>query len=77
MRFVFPALALTSLACATREISLACRSVSRPADVAARPSPYDSVRFNVGQPAASYSLYSVPANSIEFVEQMTIRAEPA
>lgn len=166
MRFVLPtlALALASLACAPKEISLTCRPVSDSADVAARPSPYDSVRFNVGPQAASlcygrpsakgrtvfgglvpldtlwrtganeptiihlpfaaeiagiqvkpgsYSLYSVPGStqfmlivnastgqwgiesayndvrkeevgrvaiptdSIEFVEQMTIRAEPA
>jgi hypothetical protein len=39
---------LLASACGPREISLACRPMAEPADLAARPSPYDSVLVTVG-----------------------------
>ena len=47
-------------ACASREVALACKPMAEPADVAARPSPYDSVRITIGERAAQVC-YSRPS----------------
>jgi len=55
MRSVFPllVLALSVLACAPNKVSLACRTGSNAEQLAARPSPFDSLQFSVGAQAAS------------------------
>ena len=47
-------------ACTSREVSIACKPMAEPKDVAARPSPYDSVRLTIGDRTAQVC-YSRPS----------------
>lgn len=51
---------LLAAACGSRGISLACQPMAEPADLAARPSPYDSVLVAVGDRSAQVC-YSRPS----------------
>lgn len=54
------ALLAFTAACASREVALACKPMAEAADVAARPSPYDSVRITIGERTAQVC-YSRPS----------------
>ena len=54
------ALVALTTACRPREISLACRPMDEPKNLAARPSPYDSVQLTIGDRTAQVC-YSRPA----------------
>lgn len=59
-KLLIAALVTLTAACGQSDVSLACKPMAEPADVAARPSPYDSVRLTIGDRTAQVC-YSRPS----------------